>query len=400
MTLAPTAPTHRALTQFEGDTLLVPGFVTAHSHAFQRALRGTTQRAPRDTGTFWSWREAMYRLADSLTPESIEAISRKAFEELRGAGVVAVGEFHYVHHQRGGEPYEDRTALADAVIRAALDAGLRITLLRTAYMRAGAGRGPEGAQRRFSDPSVERVIDDLDALRARWGHDARVRVGVAPHSVRAVPADWITALHAYASRHAMPFHMHVAEVEGEVVACLEEHGRRPVELLSELGVLDERFVAVHATNLAPHEARLLGEARAFACLCPTTERDLGDGLADVGALRDAGVRLCNGIDSHVITDPIEEARALETHERLRLRRRVTFAPREERTPAEQLLVDGTVHGALACGWSATLDARGTSWSPSTCIDLRATALADVPREGALDALMFSGSAACVAGVRG
>lgn len=392
--------TLRALTEIDGDTLVVPGFVTAHSHAFQRALRGATQRAPRDTGTFWSWREAMYQLADSLTPASIEALSRKAFEELRRAGVVAVGEFHYVHHQAGGEPYQDRTALADAVIRAALDAGLRITLLRTAYARAGAGRGPEGAQRRFSDPSVERVIDDLDALRARWQHDARVRVGVAPHSVRAVPAAWITALHGYAKRHAMPFHMHVAEVEGEVVACLEEHGRRPVELLAELGVLDERFVAVHATNLAPHEARLLGEARAFACLCPTTERDLGDGLADVAALRDAGVRLCTGVDSHVTSDPIEEARALETHERLRLRRRVTFAPPDGRTPAEQLLVEGTVHGALACGWSATLGAHHTSWSPSTCVDLRATALADVPREGALDALMFSGGAACVAGVRG
>lgn len=391
--------TQRHLAAFDGDTLVVPGFVTAHSHAFQRALRGTTQRAPRDTGTFWTWREAMYRLADSLTPESIETLSRKAFEELRRAGVTAVGEFHYVHHQPGGEPYADRTALADAVVRAALDAGLRITLLRTAYARAGAGRGPEGAQRRFSDPTVDLVLSDLDALRARWKHEPRVRVGVAPHSVRAVPAPWIAALHAYASRHGLPFHMHVAEVRGEVDACVAEHGRRPVELLADLGVLDARFVAVHATNLLAHEARLLGEARAFACVCPTTERDLGDGLADLAALRDAGVRLCTGIDSHVITDPIEEARALETHERLRLRRRVTFTPPGDYTPAEQLLVDGTVHGAMACGWEATLDGRETSWAPSTLVDTRATALADVPREDALDALMFSGSAACVAGVR-
>ncbi len=217
----------RPLVTFEGDTMVLPGLVTAHSHAFQRALRGSTQRAPRDTGSFWSWREAMYRVADGLTPESIGAISRRAFEELRRAGVVAVGEFHYVHHQPGGTPYEDRTTLADAVIQAALDAGLRITLLRTAYARAGAGREPEGAQRRFCDASVSRVLDDLDALRSRWSRDARVRIGVAPHSVRAVPASWIRALHDYATKHAMPFHMHVAEVEGEITRASRSTSAAP-----------------------------------------------------------------------------------------------------------------------------------------------------------------------------
>ncbi len=386
----------RPLVSFDGDRMIVPGFVTAHSHAFQRALRGQTQRAPRETGTFWSWREAMFRLADGLTPESIERVSAAAFRELRRAGVVAVGEFHYVHHQPGGEPYGDRTCLADAVIRAALAAGLRITLLRVAYARAAAGRGPEGAQRRFSDPDVDPVLRDVETLAARWAHEPRVRVGLAPHSVRAVPAAWLGPLHAFAKARSMPFHMHVAEVQGEVDACLAEHGLRPVELLAERGVLDARFVGVHCTNLLPHEARLLGEARGFACVCPTTERDLGDGLGDFATLRDAGVRLCTGIDSHVITDPVEEARALETHERLRLRRRVTFDP-GERTPAEQLLVDASVHGALACGWDAELAGGLTSWAPSTAIDLAHPALADVDRRDALDALFFSGSAACVAG---
>ncbi len=376
---------------------MVPGLVSAHSHAFQRALRGTTQRAAQ-TGTFWSWRDAMYRLADTLTPETIADISRRAFEELRASGVTAVGEFHYVHHQADGTPYADRTALADAVIGAALDAGLRITLLRTAYARAGAGRGPEGTQRRFSDGSVDDVLRDLDTLRTRWKHHPRVRIGVAPHSVRAVPASWITALHADAKAHAMPLHMHVAEVQGEVDACLAEHQRRPVELLAELGVLDARFVAVHATVLASHEARMLGEARAFVCVCPTTERDLGDGLPDLTALRDAGARLCTGVDSHVLSDPIEEARALEMHERLRLRRRVTFTPDRGRTPAEQLLVDASVHGALACGWDVVNGDRETSWRPSTRINLRARSLADVSRDDALDGLFYSGSAACVSGV--
>jgi formiminoglutamate deiminase len=385
----------RPLVAFEEGRMVLPGFVSAHSHAFQRALRGKTQRASRETGTFWSWREAMYRLAEALTPESIARISRMAFDELRRAGVVAVGEFHYVHHQPGGVPYDDRLCLADAVIRAALDAGLRITLLRVAYARSAAGRPPEGVQRRFSDPDVDHVLRDVGELSKRWAQEPRVKVGLAPHSLRAVPGDWLGPLHAWARERSMPFHMHVAEVQGEVDACLAEHGLRPVEFLAERGVLDARFVGVHCTNLLPHEARLLGEAKAFACVCPTTERDLGDGLGDLSALRAAGVRLCTGVDSHVVTDPVEEARALETHERLRLRRRVTFDP-APRTPAEQLLVDASVHGAQACGWDVTLDGAQTSWAPSTRIDLGARALAGVSREELLDALFFSGSAACVA----
>lgn len=388
------------LATLSGDRLRVAGLVTAHSHAFQLGLRGNTQRAPTETGTFWSWREAMYRLATSLTPESIARVSRRAFDLLRRAGVTTVGEFHYVHHQPDGTPYDDRTLLADTVIRAALDAGLRVTLLRTAYARAGAGRPPEPGQRRFCDPDVDLVLRDLESLRARWREEPRVRVGVAPHSVRAVPREWITALHAYARAHAMPFHMHVAEVQGEVDECLAEHGKRPVELLADLGVIDERFVAVHATNLLPHEARIMGEARAFACACPTTERDLGDGLADLGALRAAGVRLCTGIDSHVVTDPVEDLRALESHERLRLRRRVTFSPPEGRTPAQQLLVDGSVHGALACGWDAALQGDRTTWPPRTVIDRAHPALADVRDEALLDAWVFSGPADAVTGVEG
>ncbi|TAK27859.1 MAG: formimidoylglutamate deiminase [Myxococcaceae bacterium] len=379
----------------DGTSLVLPGWVSAHSHAFQYGLRGHTQRAPGETGTFWSWREAMFSLADSLTPESLAAVSRDAFRALYRSGVRCVGEFHYVHHPRGGGAYAQRTLLSDVVIEAALAEGLRVTLLRVAYARSSHGRPPEGAQRRFCDGDVDDVLRDLDALRSRWGADARVRVGVAPHSVRAVPREWLGPLDEYATRYALPFHMHVAEVIGEVESCLAEHGRRPVELLSEAGVLNERFVAVHATNLEPHEARLLGEARAFACLCPTTERDLGDGLADIAALREAGVRLCVGIDSHVVTDPVEEMRALETHERLRLRRRVTFAGAEGRTLAEQLLVEGSAHGALACGWDAAVRGRETAWDADTVVDLESAPLRGVAPERVLDALVFSGHPGCV-----
>ena len=344
-------------------TLRLPALTTAHSHAFQRAMRGRAQRPLPENATddFWTWRGQMYALASSLTPESIRAASLVAFRELARAGVRTVGEFHYVHHQADGTPYAQRTLLADVVIEAAKEAGLRVALLRVAYNRAGPGRTAEPGQRRFCDASVDDVMRDVDSLRARWGKDPDVRVGVAPHSVRAVPPSWLAPLRAYTDAHAMPLHMHVAEQVREVDECVAETGKRPVELLGEHGLLSDRFVAVHATNVMPHEAKLLGAARAFACVCATTERDLGDGLPDLGALRDAGVRLCTGIDSHVVTDPIDNLRALETHERLRTRHRVTFRPAVagegprnnsgSATPATQLWHEGSVNGAVACGFA-------------------------------------------------
>jgi formimidoylglutamate deiminase len=370
----------------------IPALATAHSHAFQRALRGDAQRpGPAGTDDFWSWRTAMYRLAEGLDPESIHAVSLVAYRELYRAGVRTVGEFHYVHHQPGGEPYADRTLLADAVIRAAHEAGLRIALLRVIYARAGAGGPPEGAQRRFSDPDVDVALADVDTLRARWAGDPRVRIGVAPHSVRAVPPEWLRPIAEHAARHALPLHMHVAEQPAEVAACLAETGRRPVELLADHGVLGPRFVAVHATHLGPGEAQLLGEAGAFACLCPTTERDLGDGLPDVGALRAAGVRLVTGIDSHVITSPLEDLRGIDLGERLRTGRRVTLRSSHvpARTPAEELWRIGSTEGAAACGFA---DAGGT-----LVVDREAPELALVADEHLLDAVVYSGSRAVFRG---
>ncbi|WP_437600939.1 formimidoylglutamate deiminase [Sorangium sp. So ce590] len=368
----------------------LPALVSAHSHAFQRGMRGEAQRpGPTGADDFWSWRSAMYALAGSLTPESIHAISKVAYRELRAAGVRTVGEFHYVHHQPDGAPYADRTVLADAVIEAARAAGLRIALLRVVYARAGAGRAPEGAQRRFSDGSLDAALADIEALRARYAGCEDVRVGVAPHSVRAVPPAWLGEIARYAEERGLMVHMHVAEQPAEIEACLAETGRRPVELLAERGVLSERFVAVHATHLAPHEPALLGAARAFACLCPTTERDLGDGLPDVGALRGAGVRLCVGIDSHVITDPFEDLRGVELGERLRTGKRVTLRPEDGGTPAEALWEIGSLRGAEACGFA----------DPGGSISLRreAPALALVREERLLDAVVYSGSPALVEG---
>jgi formimidoylglutamate deiminase len=362
--------------------LVLPALATAHSHAFQRAMRGDAQRPGPDD--FWSWRAAMYRAATALSPESIFDISQVAFEELHAAGVRTVGEFHYIQHQPDGTPYDDRTIMSDAVVRAAKAAGLRIALLRVAYHRAGPGRDAEPGQRRFCDPTVDDVLRDVDTLRAKYANDPDVRVGVAPHSVRAVPPAWIPELGAYATKHGLPFHMHVAEQPREIAECIAETGKRPVELLADLGVLSDRFVAVHATHLEPEEAKLLGAANGFACICPTTEADLGDGLPDLLSLRAAGARLCTGIDSHVITDVVADLRGLETLARLRTQKRVTFTPTaHSKTPAEQLWREGSLHAALACGFA---DTGGT-----VRVRKDHPALALVPEELLLDAVVFGGS---------
>ncbi|MFO0676691.1 MAG: formimidoylglutamate deiminase [Polyangiaceae bacterium] len=374
--LATLTPTHVRL----------PALGTAHSHAFQRAMRGTAQRRAASSDDFWTWRGQMYRVASSLTPESMGAIARVAYRELRRAGVHTVGEFHYVHHQPDGTPYDDRTLLAEAVIEAAKAEGLRIALLRVAYHRAGPGRDREDGQRRFCDPDVDTILRDVDTLRARHAGDPDVAIGLAPHSVRAIPPSWIRPLAAYADTHALPFHMHVAEQPREIEECLAETGRRPMELLADHGALSSRFVAVHATHLLPHEAALLGKAGGFACICATTERDLGDGLPDLGALRANGVKLTTGIDSHVVTDVIDDVRALETQERLRTRSRVTFDD-AVRTPAEQLWFEGSHHAAMASGF-ADVGADVLVRRDHPTLEL-------VAPEHLVDAIVFSGHAGLV-----
>jgi formiminoglutamate deiminase len=368
----------------------LPALATAHSHAFQRAMRGTSQRRGADSSDdFWTWRGQMYRAAASLTPESIVTIARIAFRELALAGVRTVGEFHYIHHQADGTPYDDRTILADAMIHAAKQEGLRVALLRVAYNRAGPHRDPEPGQRRFCDPRVDDVLRDVETLRAKYKGDPDVVIGIAPHSVRAVPPDWLAPIAAYAEQHAMPLHMHVAEQRREVRECVAETGQRPMELLADCGALTSRFAAVHATHLEPHEARLLGAARGFACICATTERDLGDGLPDTRSLRESGARLCIGIDSHVITDPIEDLRSIETHERLRTETRITYQP-PRGTLAEQLWREGSTQTAEACGFT---DAGG-----DLVIDRDHPTLALVDDANLLDAIVFSGSASMVRAV--
>ena len=271
---------------------LLPGLVNAHSHAFQRVIRGRTEHRSAAHDSFWTWREMMYSAAARLSPEDIYDASRMAFLEMAASGITAVGEFHYLHHAPDGTCYADGNELAKQVVRAARDVGLRIALLRVAYARAGWNTPPNERQARFieRDPGVflkqtEKLKNDL-AREASSGNPAArgdaenvsesVRgawVGVAPHSVRAVPLEYLREACEFAATQGMPVHMHVAEQPAEVSACREEHGRTPVELLASEGLLNERFTAVHAVHITPEEASALAAARAHVCACPTTERN-------------------------------------------------------------------------------------------------------------------------------
>jgi len=323
--------------------LWLPGIATVHSHAFQRALRGRTQRRSTDAGSFWSWRGLMFQLADRLDPETLYDLSHFAFVELALSGVTAVGEFHYVHHDVGGVPYADRLVLSDAVVRAALDAGLRITLLRVLYQRAGFGHSLEAGQRRFVDLNVEDALRDTEQLIVRYADHPKVNVGLAPHSTRAVGKESLAECVTFADRHRLPLHMHVSEQPRELIECLAEHGQTPIALLASLDALGPRFVGVHATHLRDGEAQLMGQAGATACVCRTTERDLGDGVPDLGAMVQAGIRLTVGTDSHFNSDPFEEARAMELDERCRI------GARHAALEAPEILGVLTTNGYTALG---------------------------------------------------
>ncbi len=312
---------------------LIPGFVNAHSHAFQRLGRGRTQTRPadHDAADFWSWREAMYGIALALSAGDVYDVSRFCFLEMLRTGITAVGEFHYLHHRPDGTAYRDPNELALRVIAAAKDVGMRIALLNVCYARGGIGEPLEDRQRRFRARSLDAFLERTSRLHevvspggVRAPDSGLVTVGVAPHSVRAVPRDWLPVLREWAVERDLPIHMHVSERPAEVAQCEREHGLRPVELLAEDGLLDPRFTAVHATHLTDREVALLGESGATVCACPTTERDLGDGFLRGLDLLDAGAPICLGTDSHTNLDFLAEMRLVEYHERLRRLERVTI----------------------------------------------------------------------------
>jgi formiminoglutamate deiminase len=323
--------------------LTVPGLANAHSHAFHRALRGRTHVA--GAGDFWSWRRLMYTVAGSLQPDAYVDLARACYAEMALAGITSVGEFHYLHHQPGGVPYADPNEMGQALIAAAHDAGVRITLLDTCYLRAGFGGDElDPVQVRFSDGDVDRWASRVAALGAGgpgW------RVGAAIHSVRAVPEHAIKAVATCAETEGAPLHVHVSEQRGENSDCLAATGMTPTALLAAAGAVGPRSTAVHATHLTAADIDTLGSAATAVCFCPTTERDLADGIGPARLLVDAGAVLCLGSDSHAQIDLFEEARAVELDERLATGRRANLDP-------HWLMAAAAAGGDASLGWDAGL----------------------------------------------
>lgn len=357
---------------------MLPGMVNAHSHAFQRVLRGRTEyRTDNQQDSFWTWREMMYSAATRLEPEDIYDASRMAFLEMTLAGITAVGEFHYLHHAPDGATYDDPNLLAKEVVRAAGDVGLRIALLRVAYARSGFQVDPNPRQARFieKDPqtylkNLERLISDFargssptvregasSPMRSRALPDGWVTalfpdvwIGMAPHSVRAAPLDYLREVIAYANQTELKVHMHLAEQPAEVSACVEEYGRTPIALLDTEGLLSERFTAVHAIHVTPKAIPAIARAGAFVCACPTTERNLGDGVVPVDEYFKHDVPVCLGTDSHTQIDLLEDARELEYHLRLQKLERAILNEREgPGTLASRLFDCATMNGARSIG---------------------------------------------------
>lgn len=323
------------------DGVVLPGLANCHSHAFHRALRGRTHD---EGGTVWTWRERMYHVAAQLDPENYLALARATYAEMALAGVTAVGEFHYVHHRPDGTSYDDPNAMGAAVRQAAHEAGVRLTLLDTCYLHGGLtadGHVPLSAeQRRFGDGSVEGWLQRHERLVEDARADENTVVGTAVHSVRAVSADDITALVAACTDEMV--HAHVSEQSAENAAAQGFYGSSPIGVFAHAGALGERFTAVHATHLSDDGINALGDAGATACFCPTTERDLADGIGPARPLHDAGVGLLSlGSDQHAVIDLFEEARGLEMHERLTRHERGRFTPGE-------LLNAATRHDTI--GW--------------------------------------------------
>ena len=325
--------THPRLERVPG--LTIPGLANCHSHAFHRALRGRTQQG---SGTFWTWREQMYAAAERLDPNTYFDLAVATYREMRCAGITAVGEFHYLRHQAGGTPYDEPNAMALALVEAAREAGIRITLLDAAYLRPGFGdAAAHPAQLRFFDTDADAWGVRTAQLR---GNDSTV-LGTAIHSVRAVPREHLAAVAGL--RPDAPLHVHLSEQVAENADCLAAYGVTPTQLLADAGALGPRTSAVHATHLTGPDIGLLGTSGTYACFCPTTERDLGDGIGPSRQLHEAGSRLTLGSDSHAVIDPYEEMRAVEHDERLATQRRGHWT-------AADLLAAATTDGHASLGF--------------------------------------------------
>jgi formimidoylglutamate deiminase len=359
------------IVQLPGRALL-PGMVAAHSHSFQRAIRGRTEHRTSGRDDFWSWREAMYAAAQRLDVDDLYQVSKFCFLEMARAGLTAVGEFHYLHRDPSGKPYADPNELDLAVARAAQDAGLRVVLLRVAYARSGFGLAQNPRQQRFIESSPDEYLRNLHALAKQ------VPVGAAPHSVRACPAEWIREIAAEARKQDWVLHLHVSEQPGEVAQCLKEHDTTPLMLLEKLGAVHDKMTAVHAVHLTQEEIVLMGRVRANVCACPTTERNLGDGILRADKLLAAGARLCVGTDSEVQLSPLEDVRQLEYHLRLAELQRAIL----DTEPGGMGGLGAKLYGIASAGGMRSLGLQGGSLKPGEPADFVEVELDDPSIAGA------------------
>lgn len=368
---------------------VLPGVVDAHSHAFQRAMAGLTETAGATPDSFWTWRQVMYRFLDSLTPDDVEAIATQLYIELLRAGYTTVVEFHYLHHDPSGAPYLDPAELSRRILRAARRAGIGLTLLPVLYAHSDFGGAPPlGPQRRFLlDP--ERLLTLFDTLRAAVAGDGLVRIGAAPHSLRAVTPDELEWVHAEIRRRdpRAPLHLHIAEQTAEVEGCLRVHGARPVEWLLKNLPVDSATCLVHATHLSDEETELLARSGAVAGLCPTTEANLGDGLFPAPRYLAAGGLFCIGSDSHVSVDPFEELRLLELGQRLVHRRRNVLSAGPGCSTGGTLFRAALAGGALASG-QPTSALRPGARADLLVLDAELPSLCGRRGDGLLDAAIF------------
>ncbi|MEV4101566.1 formimidoylglutamate deiminase [Nonomuraea sp. NPDC049649] len=320
--------------------LTIPGLANAHSHAFHRALRAATQTGK---GDFWTWRDRMYEVAGRLDPGSYLRLARAVYAEMALAGVTCVGEFHYLHHAPGGIPYGDRNEMGHALITAAREAGLRIALIDACYLSGGPGAGLVGTQLRFGDGDADGWAARAEELAAAYEGQPDVEIGAAIHSVRAVPPEQMPVVAEFSHRHAAPLHAHVSEQRAENAACREAYGASPAQVLQDRGVLGPRTTAVHATHLSETDMGLLGDSGTYLCMCPTTERELADGIGPAREVFDRGSPLTLGSDSHAVIDLFEEARAVELNARLATERRGHWT-------AAELLAAATAAGHASLGF--------------------------------------------------
>ncbi|RDV37090.1 formimidoylglutamate deiminase [Bradymonadaceae bacterium TMQ3] len=383
-----------------GEVALVPGQVNAHSHAFQRVMRGLSERRDpaRSDDDFWTWREAMYGVALSLSAEEVEAAARLAFWEMARAGITHVGEFHYVHHRPDGAPYEDPNELAHRVIAAAQAVGIRITLLRVAYHSGDIGKVAQPRQRRFIEPDVATYLRRLAALEERWGKTPGVSLGSAPHSIRAVDRSWVEAIAEFCSERQMVIHSHVCEQPAEIAASKRAYGMGPVEVLHEWAGLNPRWTLVHGTHMSERELAIVAETRPTICACPTTERNLGDGFLPARELVSAGVPIALGSDSHTVIDPWEEMRLVEYHERLRAQARNVLPacdPQGRIESAAVLWEMGSVGGARALGRSVSGRVEVGQPADFVALDLQSPSLWGASAATLLDHIVLSMSASAV-----